>query len=432
MGWTTVIIDASIASFEPIWCAMNYPDFEFPPRGCSATEVTQQLRVIQPDATRGHWCRVFRGPADVQEVGRTVYNMFLSDNGLFSLRTDYIRRVEDELVGMCLGLFHSPEGAAGTFTSGGSESVYSALHAMREWAREERPQIRSPEVIVPYSAHPSFSKGCHYFGLKLVRTPLATSRRADVTAMADAVTGHTIGIVGSAPCWPYGLYDPIEEIGALAARHGLWMHVDACVGGYLAPFVEQLGHALPVWDFRIVAVKSISADLHKYGYCPKPASTVLWRSEDLKRFHHVHPGDWPGGSYRTQGMAGSRSVGPMFAAWAVIKYLGADGYLKLAKQVLAAKAQLTAGIRDIDGLFVLESDLLPLGFGSHTLDMQLIAGELQRNGWILFATREPPLINLPIDAATDSTVSDPFLADLRAAAMRARAGGSASGKELEY
>lgn len=387
---------------------------------------------MPPTATHGHWSRAFRGPKDVQDIGKMAYDMFLSDNGIFSLRTEYMRRVEEEVIDMCVGLFNAPDDASGTFTSGGSESNYSALHAMREWAREQYPKIAAPEVIAPYSAHPTFSKGCHYFGLKLVRTPLGKDLRADISAMRKAIGTNTIGIVGSAPCWPYGLYDPIEAIGELAAQHHLWLHVDACVGGYLAPFVESLGYRLPVWDFRVPAVHSISADLHKYGYCPKPASTVLWRSAALKRFHHVHPEDWPGGPYQMQGFAGSRAAGPIFAAWTVLKYLGRAGYRRLAAQVLAAKQRLTDGIGAIEGMYVFEGDLMPLAFGSHVLDMQIIMGELRKIGWILVASRQPPLINLPIDAATDDEIIDAFLADLRTAASLAAPGGSAARAELHY
>jgi len=405
---------------------------ELPTEGLPRSTLEAQLKSMPPDALHGHWSRAFRGPPDVQEAGRMAYDMFLSDNGIFSLRTEYMRRVEDEVIDMCVGLFHAADDASGTFTSGGSESNYSALHAMREWAREHHPQAVAPEVIAPYSAHPTFSKGCQYFGLKLVRTPLGPDLRADVPAMARAIGANTIGIVGSAPCWPYGLYDPIEAIGELAGRHRLWMHVDACVGGYLAPFVESLGQRLPPWDFRVPAVQSISADLHKYGYCPKPASTVLWRSAALKRFHHVHPEDWPGGPYQMQGFAGSRTAGPIFAAWTVLQYLGRAGYLRLAAQVLEAKRRLASGIASIEGLYVFEGDLMPLAFGSHVLDMQLVMGELRKIGWILVASRQPPLINLPIDAATDQAVIDAFLADLRTAARQARPGGNAARAELNY
>jgi len=403
-----------------------------PAEGQPRSVLEAELKTMPPDAVHGHWGRAFRGPPDVQEVGQMAYNMFLSDNGIFSLRTEYIRRVEEELIDMCVSLFNAPEGASGTFTSGGSESNYSALHAMRDWGREFHPGIAAPEVVVPFSAHPTFSKGCQYFGLKLVRVALGADLRADVAAMEKAIGPNTIGIAGSAPCWPYGLYDPIPAIAALAVEHGLWMHVDACVGGYLAPFVESLGQPLPPWDFRVPGVQSISADLHKYGYCPKPASTVLWRSESLKRFHHVHPEDWPGGPYHMQGFAGSRTAGPIFAAWTVLRYLGRSGYRRLAAQLLAAKQRLTEGIEAIEGMYVFKGDLMPLAFGSHTLDMQIIMGELRNIGWMLVASRQPPLINLPIDAATDDTVINAFLADLSKVAAMARGDGRGRRADLTY
>jgi glutamate/tyrosine decarboxylase-like PLP-dependent enzyme len=411
---------------------MTHDRTELPAEGVPRSTLEAQLKSMPPDAVHGHWSRAFRGPEDVQEVGRMAYNMFLSDNGIFSLRSEYIRRIEEEVIGMCVSLFNAPEDASGTFTSGGSESNYSALHAMREWAREHHPHVTAPEVIVPFSAHPTFSKGCHYFGLKLVRTALGKDLRADVSAMAEAIGPNTIAIAGSAPCWPYGLYDPIAAISDLAVKHDLWMHVDACVGGYLAPFVESLGHPLPAWDFRVPGVKSISADLHKYGYCPKPASTVLWRSESLKRFHHVHPEDWPGGPYQMQGFAGSRTAGPIFAAWTVLKYLGRSGYRRLAAQLLDTSRRLAEGIESVEGMYVFKSDLMPLGFGSHVLDMQLIMGGLRNIGWLLVASRQPPLINLPVDGATGDAVIDAFVADLRKVAAAVRAGADAGRAELTY
>ncbi|HVW69626.1 MAG TPA: pyridoxal-dependent decarboxylase [Steroidobacteraceae bacterium] len=399
----------------------------------SRATLEAQLETMSFDPVRGHWSRAFRGPPDVQDIGKMAYAMFLSDNGIFSLRNEQMRRVEEEIIDMCVGLFHAPPDAWGTFTSGGSESNYTALHAIREWGRETHPEATVPEIVVPFSGHPTLSKGCHYFGLKIVRVPLGEDLRADARAMEKAVGPNTVGIVGSAPCWPYGLYDPIEALGELAERHNLWLHVDACVGGYLAPFVEELGHRLPVWDFRVPAVRSISADLHKYGYCPKPASTVLWRSQSLQRFHHVHPDDWPGGPYKMQGFAGSRSAGPLFAAWTVLNYVGRAGYRRLAAAVLEARRLLAEGITGIDGLYVFPGDLVPLAFGSTTLDMQIVMGELQKAGWVLVGSRQPPLINLPIDPATDAVVIETFLADLRNAAALARSrldGGARA--ELDY
>jgi sphinganine-1-phosphate aldolase len=411
---------------------MNRNTVALPEHGTSREALTQELRGLSRDEARAHWARAFRGPPDVEEVAHFAYDLFRGDNGIFSLRAEHMRQIEQAVTDMCVSLFHPPPGAAGTFTSGGSESNYSALHAMREWAREARPEVREPEVVAPFSAHPSFSKGCHYFGLKLVRVPLGSDRRASVPQIAQAVNANTIGLVASAPSWPYGQYDPIDQIGAVALDRGLWLHVDACVGGYLAPFAERLGLRLPPWDFRVDAVRSISADLHKYGYCPKPASTILWRDEDMKRFHYVHPSDWPGGQYSTAGFLGSRPAGSIYAAWAVLRYLGSEGYLRLARHVLDAKRTMSDGINAIPGLRALESDLLPLAFGATDIDLMTVKGEMSNLGWILLGTADPPLINLPIDAAITDRVIDTFLDDLRQVATRIRGGTASAREELRY
>jgi len=403
-----------------------------PEHGVRRDTLIRELHALARDEVRAHWARAFRGPPDVEEVAHLAYDLFRSDNGIFSLRAQHMRQVEDAVTNMCVSLFHPPPGASGTFTSGGSESNYSALHAMREWARETRPDVREPEIVSPYSAHPTFSKGCHYFGLKLVRVALDGERRASVPLMAKAITPNTIGLVASAPCWPYGQYDPVDELGAIALEHGLWLHVDACVGGYLAPFAERLGVRLPPWDFRVAAVRSISADLHKYGYCPKPASTVLWRHEDLKRFHYVHPADWPGGQYSTAGFLGSRPAGSIYAAWAVMRYLGEEGYLRLARQVLDAKRVLVNGINAIPGLRALDNDLMPLAFGGSDVDLTLVKGEMGKLGWVLLGAADPPLINLPIDAAITDRVIETFLEDLRQVATSIRTGTASAREELRY
>jgi glutamate/tyrosine decarboxylase-like PLP-dependent enzyme len=395
-------------------------------------ELRRQLTERQLHPIRAHWGRAFRGPPEVQDVGRIVYEMFLADNGIFSLRAPYLMDIEQDVLAMCASLLNPETQTCGNFTSGGSESIFSALHAMRSWAKARRPEIQLPEVIAPYSTHPSVSKGCHYLGIRLVRTALGGDYRADVHAMQREINSNTIGVVASAPCWPFGLFDPIEDIALLASQHGLWMHVDACVGGYLAPFVEQLGVDLPAWDFRVSGVMSISADLHKYGYCPKPASTIFWRSSELQEFHFVHPTDWPGGQYSTTGFVGSRSAGPIFAAWVILKYLGRSGYRQLARQLLKDKEELCEGIRAIEGLEVFKNDLFPVAFGSRIADLQVIAQGLTDLGWIMLGCKQPPLINVPLDAAAHGVVVETFLTDLRSVTKAAVAGTMHAKGRLEY
>lgn len=356
---------------------------------------------------------VFRPTEDIQTLGRDVFREFFSDNGLFSLRVPYMRDIEVQVIDMCLSLMAGGPDSAGTLTSGGSESIYSALHAIRERAREQGRGGERPEVIAPYSAHPAFSKGCHYFDLTLTRIPLGNDLRADVQAMEAAVSDRTVAVIGSAPCWPYGLFDSITELGSVAERHNLWLHVDACVGGYLSPFAKALGMNIPAWNFEVPAVQSISADLHKFGYCPKPSSTVLWRSKDLLKYHYVHPRDWPGGEYASTGFAGSRNGGAIFAAWAVMKRLGFEGYLELTRKMVAQRQKLIDGINALGSLVVRETDLVPLPVEGVDVDVGLVSAELMKRGWIILGTQEPPLMNFPVDAATTDEVVETLLGDMR-------------------
>lgn len=403
-----------------------------PREGCSAEDIHDQLQGLEVDPVRGHWSRAFRAPEDVQAIAKEAFTAFMSDNGLMSMRLGWMGKIENELLAMCVSLFNDPGNAAATLTSGGSESIYSAVHAMREWARDVRPYVTAPELVAPYSIHPAFSKACHYFDVKLVRTPLGDDLRGSVEAMEAAITPNTIGLAGSAPCWPYGLFDPIDRFSELAVKHGLWMHTDACVGGYLTPFLERLGQEFPVWDFRAPGVMSISADLHKLGYCPKPASTILWRSRDLLRYHHVHPSDWPGGQYAMTGFAGTRTAGSIFAAWSVMRYLGVEGYLRLARHLLAMKTRLIDGVNAIPGMKAWHNDLLPVAIEATDHDLTAIKAELSALGWILVGVSEPPLINIPLDAATTEIVVDTFIADLEGIVEKARTTGLDRNEALQY
>lgn len=405
--------------------------------GQTPEDIFGHLEQIAFDKVKGHWSIAFRASEDVQRIGQRAYQMFLSDNGIFSLYVPYIKNIEQELMDMCAGLFNAPSQAVANMTSGGSESIYCAIHAAREWAKAHKPHIQSPVFISPYSGHATLTKACHYLDVELVRTPLNKDLRPDLDAIRGAIDENTIGIYASAPCWPYGLIDPVEDMGEIAEQHDLWLHVDACVGGYLLPFMERIGFELPRWDFRVPAVRSISADLHKYAYCPKPASTVIWRDDSLLEYHYVQvtTEDWPTGPYVTSAFLGSRSAGPIFASWAVMKYLGLEGYERLTRHVMDVRERLSEGIDAIPGIRTRHCDALPLPFGpaeDDGVDLTVLATGMSQRGWILLGTHKPPLINVPIDAATDDTVIDTFLGDLRATVADIRSGKLHESSDLRY
>jgi glutamate/tyrosine decarboxylase-like PLP-dependent enzyme len=386
-----------------------------PQQGIPFAELKKHLDAIEWDEVHGHWSRTFRGTKDVQEVGRVAFNQFFSDNGFLSLHADYMANIRQELIDMCVSLFHPDAASTASLTSGGSESIYSALHVVREWAKVNRPAVKEPTVLAPQSAHPSFSKGCHYLGMKLMRVPLTGDYRVNVSGMRQAITEDTVCLVGSAPNWPHTRIDPIEELADLALEHDAWMHVDACVGGYMLPFLEKLGVELPPWDFRVPGVMSISADLHKLGYCPKPCSTILWRDASFLRHHLLTIGDTSSGVYRTEGFLGSRPAGPIFAAWSVFKYLGEKGFLALNQKLLENTHALTDGINAIEGLTVWKGDVpTPLSFYSDSAPLGMIMGGLsKRKRWFMLGIQDPPMITLPVDAAADASIIEPFLSDLR-------------------
>src|SRR5690606_14708963 len=239
------------------------------------------------------------------------------------------------------------EGAAGKLTSGGTESIFLAVQVAREHARARG--IDEPQLVTPSTAHPAFAKAAHYLDVEHVLVPVGDDGRVEVQAVEAALTGRTALVVGSAPGYPYGVVDPIEALGALASERDLLCHVDACLGGWLLPFWADLGEPVPAWTMTVPGVTSISADIHKYGWCFKGASVLLHRSKDLLRHQYFLYDAWPGGLYGSATTAGTRPAAPIAAAWATITHLCREGYLRLAVQVRTATRRFRAGIEAIDG-----------------------------------------------------------------------------------
>lgn len=414
---------------------MRYPH-SIPVAGRPAAEVLADLEAFQarePDYVRGAMsAHAMRGSEDLQVVSREAYLRYFSYNALVRRYFPGFLDMEAEVAGAVAALVSGgTEGIVTNLTSGGTESNFCAMHAAREWAKAHRPGITAPEIVAPYSVHATLSKACHYLGLKLVRTPLGADYRADVAAMAAAVGPNTIGFAVSAPHWPHGLYDPVAEVGRLAVETGLWLHVDACIGGFIAPFVARAGYPVPAWDFRIPGVTSISADAHKYGYAAKPLSTISWRSAAFQAYNHVFPSDWPCGPYMAPAFSGSRPAGSTASAWSVFQYLGEEGYVALARKAMEAKKRFYDGIAAIDGLEPWETDLTILVFGSRRVPVQQIVAGMAARNWPMGGTLEPPLVHLVVDAIADEAV-DAFLHDLRETVARLEGGDVIAGSALSY
>ncbi|WP_372680345.1 aspartate aminotransferase family protein [Desulfosarcina sp.] len=348
---------------------------------------------------------VFDPGKATMEVGKAAYNEFLSENGLDFTVFRSLLRLERELAAFVASHLRGDSQVVGNFTSGGTESIILAVKAARDCYREKRPDITVPEMILPATAHAAFHKAAHYLGVKAVTVSVdPQSFRADVQKTKSAITGRSIMIVGSAPSYAHGVVDPIADLAALAQENDLWMHTDACMGGFLLPYLRRLGQQVPDFDFTVPGVTSISVDLHKYAYTPKGASLILYRNKALRRHQIYACSRWIGYTIVNNAVQSSRSGGPMAAAWAVLNYVGDEGYLEIARKKLAAVKKITDGIDRIDGLRLLtRPDMCLISFTSDEVNVFYIIDEMNQRGWYIQPSlsfdNSPAHIHLSVSAS---------------------------------
>ena len=362
-----------------------------------------------------------------------AYSLFMATNGLGAGRIfKSLSTLEGELVSMSAELLGGAD-CPGNVTSGGSESIILGVRAAQERARAERPQITRPELVLPASAHPAFDKAAHVFGVRNVRTPITKDYVADVQAMADAVNENTIGLVASAPNYPFGTIDPVTAIAEIARRHALHLHVDACVGGFALPFLRKLGQPIPPFDFGVPEVSTISADLHKYGFAARGTSLILYRDQTLQRRVGFKLDDWSGGPYRTPTMAGSRPGGMIAAAWAVFQHYGEAGFLELNRTMLDTSQRLRRGIEAIPGFHVLGDPAMYVwGFASDAIDVMAVADAMAERRWYLGRQlTTPPSLHVVL-TPIHAPVVDGFLRDLREVAESIARSGRSGERRSSY
>ena len=374
---------------------------------------------------------VFNAGEDVAKVQKEAYTLYMSENGLGPLAFPSLKQMEGEVVGMGLSLLHAPEHAAGNITSGGTDSINMAVKASRDYARATKGITGTPNIVVPYTAHPAFDKAAIMMSLELRRVPVAEDLLADVAAMAGACDDNTIMLVGSAPSFPYGLIDPISALGKLAEEKNLWLHVDACVGGYIAPFVRMNGGHVPPFDFEISGVSSMSADLHKYGYCAKGASTVLFRDKSLQQHMIFDCADWPGGRMITPTLAGTRPGGAISAAWAVMNYLGIEGYRAKHKLVTNAREAIENGVIQLGFHLLGEPQLGIVAFSHPTVNVFAIHKQLYNRGWFTSLTTVPKALHLML-SPFHAEVTDTYLKDLKDSLKAVQSGDKDAVTESRY
>jgi glutamate/tyrosine decarboxylase-like PLP-dependent enzyme len=334
------------------------------------------------------------------------------------------RLVEDEVMAMVLEILGAPEGAITTLTSGGTESNFHAVFTAREWAKINRPSTKSPTILLPFTAHPSFDKAAYICGLGTVRVPAGPDHRADVAAMRAAVTDDTIMVVGSAPPYSHGACDDIPGLADLAARHGLWMHVDACIAGFLIPFLRRLGCRVGPFDFAVPGVRSISADLHKQGLVlPHGISSFSLRDGADVGYQSFQFDQWPHGRYAMRTFAGSRSGHIVAAAWATLKHLGHDGYLRRAEASLRLADRLEAGLSRIEGFHLIAPcEAGVFVYAIEGVDMVALATLLEARRYSTSLCKQPPAIHLMLYPMEDERLVDDYVATVAELVADLRAG----------
>ncbi|CAJ0830396.1 10104_t:CDS:10 [Entrophospora sp. SA101] len=389
-----------------------------PDIGFDSKKLKQELKRYQEMSSHVKWKdgrvsgAIYHGGQELSKLTSEAYSMFSVSNQLHPDVFPGVRKMDAEVVAMVLNMYNAPPEAAGTTTSGGTESILMACKAYRDWAREVK-GITSPEIVVPDTIHAAFDKAASYFNIKLVHIPIDhITCRVDTKALGRAINKNTIMIAGSAPNFPHGIMDDIPSLASIAKKYDIGMHVDCCLGSFLVPFLEEAGFPAQPFDFRIDGVTSISCDTHKYGFAPKGSSVIMYRSKKLRKFQYFFAPDWTGGIYCSPSIAGSRPGALIAGCWATLMSIGKYGYIDATKKIVGCAKKIEAGIRKSKDLFVYGKPLVSVvAFGSKTLNVYEINDQMSKKGWNLNALQNPPAVHI---ACTLLTVphAEQFLNDL--------------------
>jgi len=392
-----------------------------PAEGEQPDQILQQIRNLQQDDVDWKagkvWSLVYYVNEEHDQLLKAAHSALFSTNYLNPLAFKSLHRMEQDVVHMTAQMLHGNEKTVGVMTSGGTESILVAMFCYRQRARKLHPHISHPEVVAPVTIHPAFDKAAELFGLQLRKAPVDANRAAIPEDMEKLINENTILVVASSPSYPNGVLDPIDKIAEIASRHQLPLHVDACIGGFMLPWLEKLGYELPLWDFRLEGVSSISADVHKFGFGSKGASVLVYRGMDLMHHQFIVTTDFPGGIYISPTLMGTRPGGPIAAAWAAMKHLGEKGYLSIAKQLMEAAQKLRLGLAGIPGIAIVGKpcmNILSYTTENNKPDIFVIADQMEEKGWTMDRQQFPDCIHQTV-LPTNAGVVDQYLVDLREA-----------------
>jgi sphinganine-1-phosphate aldolase len=391
-----------------------------PHRGVPRDELLQRMKSFRgndADWRDGRtFSLVYHAGEEHEETLKQAYELYFSENALNPMAFQSLKRMDAEVVRMAAAMVSGGPDVVGTMTSGGTESILLAVKSARDRARSKNKRLLKPNVVAPETIHPAFDKAAQYFGLEIRFSRLTADYRADVRDLESLVDANTVLVAASAPQYPHGVVDPIEPIAELALRRGIPMHVDACVGGFVLPWIERLGHPVPRWDFRVRGVTSMSADVHKYGFTTKGASVILYKDVSYLRHQFFVSTDFPGGIYASPTIAGTRPGGAIAAAWASLMSLGEEGFLDHTRRALEATKKIADGVTAIPELEVVtRPDATIVAWRakpSSGLDTYVIADQLSDRDWLVDRQHHPACVHCTV-TSNHLPVADDYVRDLR-------------------
>lgn len=399
---------------------------QLPDKGRDEEEVLKEIAYMS-EAENKKWLggqcsgTMYHGGMEHYEFLNKVFSMFSYVNLLQRDLCPSGTKFEAEVLAMVGKMLHGDEVTklnpmeeqAGAITSGGTDSIFNAMYAYREWGRETK-GITTPEVIAPKTIHPAHVKAAHYLGMKIVHVPVTADLEADVEAIRAKINPNTVALAGSAGTYPHGVVDPISKLSEIALEHEIGLHVDGCLGGFILPWIEKLGYDVPVWDFRLPGVTSISCDTHKYGYSLKGTSTINFRSKELRHYIYFAQEDWPGGTYYSPTNQGSRSAGLSAAMWAAMVCMGEEGYLRAARAIMDTSDKIREGVARIPEMRIMGKSTFLIALTSDVVDPYFVNDYLAMQGWRMNGCQDPPgfhfCITLP---QTQPEIAERFVRDLK-------------------
>lgn len=407
---------------------MNSKILQLPEHGMNKPEILDRMKSYGINDANYHdsrtWSLVYYLGEEHTELLKEAYNLYFSENGLSPIAFQSLKRFESEVIRMTATMLNGDKNVVGAMTSGGTESCLLPVIASRDRARSiKKHMLGKPNMIAPESIHVAWRKAAHYFGVKLIEAPLDKDYRVDVNAIKKLINRNTVLIVASAPSYPHGVVDPIEDLAAIARQHNIPLHIDSCLGGFLLPFVEKLGYDIPTWDFRVPGVTSISADVHKYGFSAKGASTILYRNmEYMKHQLYVYT-DWSGGIYASPALLGTRPGGAIAAAWAGMMTLGEDGYLNNARIIMETTKKIQNEINIIPELEVVgkpHTGVFAYRSISKDINIYALGDQLEEKGWQVDRLQSPKGLHAMV-TPKHAGIVDQFIADLKQSIQYVRA-----------